>query len=129
MKFRDLQWSLAWEKFFIAVFEFIGQFFIQNDILKLQKVFIELATRVFLENEVSHFTDLRQTRGAKKVPKTILKTRLNTEVTTYTLIFVKYLVVSFQIHSIRAFTMFLEDSLKNLTQLTKIKQESKNLSN
>jgi hypothetical protein len=50
MKFRDLQGSLTWEKFFITVFEFIGQFFFQNDDLKLQEVFSELGIRVFFEN-------------------------------------------------------------------------------
>jgi hypothetical protein len=55
MKFRDLQESLTWEEFFIAVFEFIGQFFFQNDIFKLQEVFSELEIRVFLENEAGSF--------------------------------------------------------------------------
>jgi hypothetical protein len=46
MKFRDLQGSLSWEKFFITVFEF----FFQNDVFKLQEVFLELEIRVFLVN-------------------------------------------------------------------------------
>jgi hypothetical protein len=49
IKFRDLQGSLSWEKFFMTVYEFIGQFFFQNDVFKLQKVFSELEIRVFLE--------------------------------------------------------------------------------
>jgi hypothetical protein len=44
--------------------------------------------------------------------KTVLKTRLITKETTYTLVFVKYLVVSFRSHSIKAFSVFLEDSLR-----------------
>jgi hypothetical protein len=59
-----------------------------------------------------YFTDFKQTRGAKKLPKTVLKTRLKTKETTYTLVFVKYLVVSFRGHSIWAFSVFFEDSLK-----------------
>jgi hypothetical protein len=50
MKYRDLQGSLAWELFFIAVFEFIRQLFFQNDVFKIQEDFSELAIRVFLEN-------------------------------------------------------------------------------
>jgi hypothetical protein len=33
----------------------------------------------------SYFTDLRQTRGDKKNPKTVLKTKLKTEEAMYTL--------------------------------------------
>jgi hypothetical protein len=58
--------------------------------------------------DISFFTDLRQTRGAEKIPKTVLKTKLQT---TYTLVFINYLVVIFRGHSIRAFSVFLEDSL------------------
>jgi hypothetical protein len=66
MEFRDLH-------------EF-GQFFFQNDAFKFQDVFSELGIRVFLEN-ISYFTDLRQTGCAKKMCKT--------SETTYTLDFVK----------------------------------------
>jgi hypothetical protein len=55
---------------------------------------------------------LKQTRGAKKIPKTVLKTTLKSKETTYTLVFVKYISVSFQSHSIRAFSVFLEDTLR-----------------
>jgi hypothetical protein len=48
----------------------------------------------------------------KRIPKTVLKTRLQTKETTRRLAFGKYLVVSFRSHSIRAFSVFLEDSLK-----------------
>jgi hypothetical protein len=47
----------------------------------------------------------------KKIPKTVLKTRFKTKENTYTLVFGKFLVVSFPSHSIRAFSVFLEDSL------------------
>jgi hypothetical protein len=55
---------------FITIFEFVGQFFLQNDVFKLQGDFSELGIRVFLENrlgifaEISYFTDLRPIRGA-----------------------------------------------------------------
>jgi hypothetical protein len=59
---------------------------------------------------------LRQTRGAKKIPKTILKAKLKAKPATYTFVFVKYLVVSSRSHSIRAFSVFLENSLTGLSQ-------------
>jgi hypothetical protein len=70
----------------------------QNDVFKLQKDYSELEISVgrtwkFLD--LSYFTDLKQTRGGKKIPKTVLKTRFKTKKTIYTLVFVKYLVVSF----------------------------------
>jgi hypothetical protein len=58
-----------------AIFELVGQFFFQNDVLKLQEDFLEHEIRVFLENGLGSFTDLRQTRGAQKIPKTVLNTR------------------------------------------------------
>jgi hypothetical protein len=42
-------------EFFMTVFEFIGQLFFQNDVLKLQEVFSELEIRVFLENRLGNF--------------------------------------------------------------------------
>jgi hypothetical protein len=41
--------------FFMTVFEFIGQFFFQNYVFKLQYVFSELEIRVFLENGLGSF--------------------------------------------------------------------------
>jgi hypothetical protein len=58
---------------------------------------------------------LRQTREAKKIPKTVLKTRLKTEETKCTLVLRKYLVVCFRSHSVRAFSVFLEDSLRTIS--------------
>jgi hypothetical protein len=49
--------------------------------------------------EISYFTDLKQTRGAKNIPKTVLKTLLKIKETTWTLVFVNNLLVSFQSHS------------------------------
>jgi hypothetical protein len=37
-------------------------------------------------SDISYFTDLRQSRGDKNIPKTALKTRLKTKETTCTLI-------------------------------------------
>jgi hypothetical protein len=50
MKFSDLQ------EIFMTVFEFIGQFFFQNDVVKLQEVFSEHEIcRVFIENGLGSF--------------------------------------------------------------------------
>jgi hypothetical protein len=49
---------------------------------------------------VSYFEDLKRTRQAKKIPKTVLKTRLKTKETTFTLVFGKYFPVAFGCHSI-----------------------------
>jgi hypothetical protein len=74
----------------MTIFEFIGHFFFQNDVLKLQEDLSEI--KVFLEKrtwkfpDISYFTDLRQTRSAKKIPRTVLKTRLKPEEATYTLV-------------------------------------------
>jgi hypothetical protein len=57
--------------------------------------------------EISYFTDLRQTKGAKKFPNKVLKAIIKTKETTYTLVFVKYHLVSFRSHSIREFSVFL----------------------
>jgi hypothetical protein len=55
LKFRDLQGNLTWEELFMTIFEFIRQFFFQNDVFKIQEVFSELAIRVFLENGLGSF--------------------------------------------------------------------------
>jgi hypothetical protein len=39
----------------MAVFEFVGQFFFQNDVFKLPEFFSELDIRVFLENGLGSF--------------------------------------------------------------------------
>jgi hypothetical protein len=56
-KFRDFQGSLInyVEKKFMAVFEYIGPFFFQSDIFKLQEVFSEHGIRVFLEKRLICF--------------------------------------------------------------------------
>jgi hypothetical protein len=46
------------EKFFMTIFEFIGQFYFQNDVFKLQIVFSELDISVFLENGLGSFQTL-----------------------------------------------------------------------
>jgi hypothetical protein len=55
MKSRDLQRSLSWEKFFMGIFEFVGQFFLQNDVFKLQEDFSEHGIGEFLGNELGNF--------------------------------------------------------------------------
>jgi hypothetical protein len=44
---------MVWD--FMVIFEFVGQFFFQNDVFKLQEVFSELEIRVFLENGLESF--------------------------------------------------------------------------
>jgi hypothetical protein len=44
--------AFTWEKFFMTVFEFIGQFFFQNDVFKLQEVFSEHEIRLSQEPDV-----------------------------------------------------------------------------
>jgi hypothetical protein len=39
----------------MTIFEFVGQFFVQNDVFKLQEDFSELGIRVFLENGLGKF--------------------------------------------------------------------------
>jgi hypothetical protein len=39
----------------MAIFEFVGQFFFQNDVFKLQEDFSEHGIRVFLENDLGSF--------------------------------------------------------------------------
>jgi hypothetical protein len=39
----------------MTIFEFVGQFFFQNDVFKLQEDFSELGIRVFLENGLESF--------------------------------------------------------------------------
>jgi nicotinamide riboside transporter PnuC len=72
------------QKIFNTIFEFFGQFYFQIDVFKLDEIFPELGIR-----GISYFTDWRQTRGAKKVAKTVLKTRLKTKETMCTLVFSK----------------------------------------
>jgi hypothetical protein len=55
MKFRDLQRSLTWKKFFINVFEIIGEFFFENDVFKFQDVFSEHGITVFLDKGLGSF--------------------------------------------------------------------------
>jgi hypothetical protein len=54
---------------------------------------------------------LRRTKGAKNIPKKVLKTRLKIKENTYTLVFVKYLV-GFSEATFGTLSVFLEDSLK-----------------
>jgi hypothetical protein len=65
---------------------------------------------------ISDFSDLRQTRCARNIPKPVLETTLITKETTYTLDFRKNFVVSFWSHSIRAFSVLFEDSLRIISE-------------
>jgi hypothetical protein len=71
--------SQNFQKNFISIFEFVGQFFFPNDNFKLKEDFSEYnyyLKRTWKFPGISYFNDLRQTRSAKKIPKTVLKTRL-----------------------------------------------------
>jgi hypothetical protein len=83
------------------------------------RVLSELEIRVFLENGLEGFQTflILQTREAKRIPKTVLKTILKTKETTYIIVFVKYLAIDFRNHSIRAFSVFLKDSLKIISEI------------
>jgi hypothetical protein len=86
-------------------------FYFQNDVLKLQEDFSEHGIRVFLKSGLGSiflFYRFETNQRGLKVPKT----RLKTKETTYTLVFVENLVGSCQSLSIRAFSVFLEDSLR-----------------
>jgi hypothetical protein len=90
--------------------------------LELFQSFKELGIRVILETctwklpGTSDISDLRQTRCARKIPRPVLETTLITKETTYTLCFRKYFVVSLWSHSIRAFSVLLEDSLRIISE-------------
>jgi hypothetical protein len=89
------------------------------DVFKLQEDFSEHEIRVFFEKGlgsflISYFTYLRQTKCATNILKTFLKTRLKTN--HVYLDFAKYLVVSFPSHSKRTFSVFLEYSLRIISE-------------
>jgi hypothetical protein len=69
-----------------------------TEIFKLQQVISQLMIRVIFEiffGRFSYFTDLKQTRSAKNISKTVLKIKLKTKKITYTLVFGKYFVVPY----------------------------------
>jgi hypothetical protein len=78
---------------------------------KLCQSFKEVRIRFILETctwkfpGISYFSDLIQTRCARKIPKPVLETTL---IIKDTLDVGKYFVVSFRSHSIRAFSIVLE---------------------
>jgi hypothetical protein len=49
MKSRDLQGTFSWKKNLMAIFEYVGKFFFQNDVLKLQEDFSEHGITYFWE--------------------------------------------------------------------------------
>jgi hypothetical protein len=80
----------AW-KICMTIFEFVGQFIFQVDNWACDQ-----SERTWKFPVISYFKDLRQTRGAKNIPKTVLKTRLKIKEVTYTLVFVTYLEASYR---------------------------------
>jgi hypothetical protein len=63
------------------------------------------------------FETNQRTRGAKNIPKTVLKTRLKMKETTYTLVFVKCLWSLSEANKamFSVFGIFIDDYLRNLT--------------
>jgi hypothetical protein len=45
MRLRNLRGSLTRKKFFMTIFEFIGQFYLERDVFKLQEAFSKLEIR------------------------------------------------------------------------------------
>jgi hypothetical protein len=101
----------------MTVFEFIDQFFFQNEVFKLQEVFFSQS--ISIKNGLGCFQKFhillgsRLTRDVLKIStETVLKTRLKIKEITYSLVYVKYLVVYLRSHSITAFSVSLEDLLR-----------------
>jgi hypothetical protein len=65
---------------------------------------------------IFYFSDLRQIRCGRKILKPVLETTLITKETTYTLDFGKYFVGIFWSHSIKAFSVLLEESLRIISE-------------
>jgi hypothetical protein len=118
IKFKDLLGSLTWKKFFMTVFEFIGQFFVQNDVFKLQEVFSDHGIRIEKGLEASrHFLFYRFYRSDKNIPKTFLKTRHKIFLKLPCCLFSKPLEEG--IFSVSG--IFIEDYLRSLTCREKFK--------
>jgi hypothetical protein len=70
-------------------FKLIGQFCFYNDVSELLQSFSELGIRVILETYtwkfpgISDFSNMRQPRCARKIPKPVLKTTLISKETTF----------------------------------------------
>jgi hypothetical protein len=97
--------------FFMTVFEFIWQFFFQNDVFKLEEVFSEHGIRAFHKKGLGSFQKFLNLQIWDKpdVLKTFQKQFWKLDLKPKKpRIHVKYLVVSFPSHSKRAFSVFLE---------------------
>jgi hypothetical protein len=63
IKFRDLLESLTWKKFFMTVFEFIGQFLYKMMFLNFKKSFQTMGSELYSLRrdwklpDISYFTD------------------------------------------------------------------------
>jgi hypothetical protein len=65
----------------------LDNFYSKMLFLNSKKIFQRKRTWKF--PDISYFEDLRQTRSAKKIPKTVMKTRLKIKETSYTMVFAK----------------------------------------
>jgi hypothetical protein len=90
----------------------------QLSLARWKKLFPFLLGCVILEAStwkfpgISYFSDLGRTRCARKIRKPVFITIE----TTFSLYFRKYFVVSFWSHSIKEFSVLLEDSLKIISE-------------
>jgi hypothetical protein len=80
------------EKFLLLFFSLLDNFSSKMMFLNYKKSFQRMGPDLAMRSDLKVsrlflFTDLTQTRGNKKIPKTVLKTRLKTKETTYTLFF------------------------------------------
>jgi hypothetical protein len=79
---------------------------------------LEFLKTIFWKNNCPRNLEVSRHRGAKNIPKTVLKTNLKIKEITYTLVFVKKnLVVSLQSHSIRKSSVFLEAALRIISEI------------
>jgi hypothetical protein len=105
----------------MTVFEFIGQFFVQNDVFKLQEVFSDHGIRIEKGLEASrHFLFYRFYRSDKNIPKTFLKTRHKIFLKLPCCLFSKPLEEG--IFSVSG--IFIEDYLRSLTCRENLKTDT-----
>jgi hypothetical protein len=106
----------------MPIFELVGLFFFQNDVNKVQEDFLELWIRVFLENGLGCFQAflilqiLGKPEVIKSFQKQFCKLDSKSKKSRKLLFSEKNLVVPFRSHSIRAFLVVLEDSLRIISE-------------
>jgi hypothetical protein len=86
--------KISLEKFSRPFLYLLDKFSSKMMFLNSKKTFQSMGSEYSLRPDLKD--DLRRTRGAKKITKTVLKTQLKAKQTTYILVFVEYLMVSFK---------------------------------